>query len=129
MIAKHWIEQKHIALVTFRILAHLCWKFKWFSSDHFMSGDSLTSLCISILPYFLLVHFRRLLQNHWANFNNTWHKKVLGLGNSSLLKWGVTPCFRKRVNGMSDNFSVYFKHLLLGSFYTRMYKKNIFFLC
>ena len=30
-------------------------------------------------------HFH-LLQNHWANFNQTWHKASLGEGNSSLMK-------------------------------------------
>jgi hypothetical protein len=27
-----------------------------------------------------------LLQNHWANFNQTWHKSSLGGGDSSLFK-------------------------------------------
>ena len=27
-----------------------------------------------------------LLQNHWANFNQTWHKASLGEGDSSLFK-------------------------------------------
>jgi hypothetical protein len=27
-----------------------------------------------------LLHFRLLLQNHWANFNQTWHKSSLGEG-------------------------------------------------
>ena len=28
-----------------------------------------------------------LLQNHWANFNQTWHQASLGEGDSSLFKW------------------------------------------
>ena len=28
-----------------------------------------------------------LLQNHWANFNQTWHKTSLGEWDSSLFKW------------------------------------------
>ena len=31
-------------------------------------------------------HFHLLLQNHWVNFNQTWHKASLGEGNSSLFK-------------------------------------------
>ena len=31
-------------------------------------------------------HFYLLLQNHWANFNQTWHKASLGEGDSSLFK-------------------------------------------
>ena len=34
-----------------------------------------------------LIKFKNLLlQNHWANFNQTWHKAFLGEGGSSLLK-------------------------------------------
>ena len=31
-------------------------------------------------------HILLLLQNHWANFNQTWHKASLGEGDSSLFK-------------------------------------------
>jgi hypothetical protein len=27
-----------------------------------------------------------LLQNHWANFNQTWHKSFLGVGDLTLFK-------------------------------------------
>jgi hypothetical protein len=30
--------------------------------------------------------FKNLLQNHWANFNQTWNKSSLGEGDSSLFK-------------------------------------------
>ena len=45
----------------------------------------LLSVCLSVhLPVnFPLFH---LLQNHWANFNQTWHKASFGGGNSSLFK-------------------------------------------
>jgi hypothetical protein len=33
-----------------------------------------------------LLHFRLLLQNRWANFNQIWHKSSLGEGDSSLFK-------------------------------------------
>ena len=33
------------------------------------------------------------LQNHWANFNQTWHKPSLGKGNSSLFKWRALHYF------------------------------------
>ena len=35
-----------------------------------------------------------LLQNYWANFNQTWHKVSLGEGDSSLFKWRA-PSFSK----------------------------------
>ena len=41
------------------------------------------SVCLSVCK---LLHFRLLLQNHWANFNQTWHKSSLGGGDSSLFK-------------------------------------------
>ena len=31
--------------------------------------------------------FKNLLQNHWANFNQTWHKASLGDRDSSLFKF------------------------------------------
>ena len=44
-------------------------------------SDCLSSVCPSV--YFS--HFL-LLQNHWTNFNKTWHKASLGEGYSSLFK-------------------------------------------
>ena len=32
-------------------------------------------------------HFHLLIQNHLANFNQTWHNTSLGEGDSSLFKW------------------------------------------
>jgi hypothetical protein len=32
------------------------------------------------------LHFRLLLQNRWANFNQSWHKSSLGKGDSELYK-------------------------------------------
>jgi hypothetical protein len=46
-------------------LAHLSWKLKW---------AILIARCPSVCK---LLHFRPLLQNHWANFNKTWHKSSL----------------------------------------------------
>jgi hypothetical protein len=35
--------------------------------------------------------FQNFLQNHKANFNQTWHKSSLGEGDISLLKWRRPP--------------------------------------
>jgi hypothetical protein len=40
-------------------------------------SDRPLSVCLSVCK---LLHFRLLLQNHWANFNQTWHKLSLGRG-------------------------------------------------
>ena len=54
-------------------------------SDHLSSVVRL-SVCLSVN----LSHFHLLLQNHWANFNQTWHKVSFGEGDSSLFKWRAT---------------------------------------
>ena len=42
-----------------------------------------------------------LLQNHWANFNQTWHKASLGEGDSSFFfKWRARPFLR------GDNYEI-----------------------
>ena len=54
-------------------------------SDHLSSGACLSvrlSVCLSVN----FSHFHLLLQNHWANFNQTWHKASWGEGDSSLFK-------------------------------------------
>jgi hypothetical protein len=60
-------------------LAHLSWKLKWAILITFCPS----SVCLSVCK---LLHFRLLLQNRWANFNQTWHKLSLGGGDSSLFK-------------------------------------------
>ena len=63
-------------------LAHLSWKLKW----AFLITCRPSSLCLSVN----FSNFHLLLQNHWANFNQTWHKVSLGEGDSSLFKWRAT---------------------------------------
>ena len=41
-----------------------------------------------------------LLKNHWANFNQTWHKSSLCEGDSSLFKWKALPF------GRGDNYKI-----------------------
>ena len=47
-------------------------------------------LRLSVCPSVNFPHFRLILQNHWFNFNQTWHKTSLGNWNSSLFKWKAT---------------------------------------
>jgi hypothetical protein len=35
--------------------------------------------------------FKNILHNHWANFNQTWHKASLRDGDSELYKWRTIP--------------------------------------
>ena len=69
-------------------LAHLSWKLKW----AFLITYRPSSVCLSVRPSVRLsVNFSHflLLQNHWANFNQTWHRASLGEGYSSLFKWRI----------------------------------------
>ena len=54
-------------------------------SDHLSSVVCL-SVCLSVRLSVNFSHFHLLLQNHWANFNQTWHKASLGEGDASLFK-------------------------------------------
>ena len=46
------------------------------------------------------IHWRNLknllLQNHWVNFNQTWHKVSLGEGDLNLFKWRAPPFSKGR---------------------------------
>ena len=58
-------------------------------SDHLSSVVCLSvrpSVCLSVRLSVNFTHFHLLLQNHWAKFNQTWHKASLGKGDSSLFK-------------------------------------------
>jgi hypothetical protein len=81
----------------FYFLAHLSWKLKW----AFLIARCPASVCLSVrlsvrLSVCKLLYFRLLLQNHWANFNQTWLKSSLGQGDSSLFKWRAMPFSKGR---------------------------------
>ena len=57
-------------------------------SDH-LSSVVCPSVCLCKFS-----HFHLLLQNHWANFNQTWHKVSEGEGDSRLFKWRPRPSQR-----------------------------------
>jgi hypothetical protein len=74
-------------------LAHLSWKLKWAILIARCPSSICPSVCLSVCK---LLHFRLLLQNHWANINQTWHKSSLGGGNSKLFKWRGLPFSKGR---------------------------------
>ena len=59
----------------------------------------------------------KLLQNRWANFNQTWHKAFFGEGNSNLFKWRITSFSRgdnyNVLKGYSQNFRIFFSMVFL----------------
>ena len=50
------------------------------------SYQNLSVVRRSVVVVVNFLHFHLLLQNHWTNFNQTWHKASLGVGDSSLFK-------------------------------------------
>ena len=58
-------------------------------------SDHLSSVRLSVCPSVNFLHFR-LLQNQWANINQTWHKASLDKEDSSLFKQRVTPFTKGR---------------------------------
>ena len=73
-------------------LAHLSWKLKWDFLITFCPSSVRPSVCLSVN----FSHFHLLLQNQWANFNQTWHKAFISGGNSSLCKWRATSFSKGR---------------------------------
>ena len=49
------------------------------------------NLSVGIVVVVNFSHFHLLLQNYWANFNQTWHKASLGIEDSCLVKWRALP--------------------------------------
>ena len=50
------------------------------------SDQNLSVVVVVIVLVVNFSYFHLLLQNHWANFNQTWHNAFLGEGDSSLIK-------------------------------------------
>ena len=63
-------------------LAHLSWKLKDLAC--------LIACWLSLSVFIIFSHFHLLLQNYLANFNQTWHKASLGVGDSNLFIWRAT---------------------------------------
>jgi hypothetical protein len=68
-------------------LAHLSWKLKW----AFLNAFWPSSVCPSVRLSVRLLHFQFLLQNCWANFNQSWQKLSLGKEDLELYKWRTPP--------------------------------------
>ena len=68
-------------------------------SDLILSG---VRLSVNLFVNFSHLH---LLQKHWANFNQTWHKASLGEGDLRLFKWRVKiiPCLLAAMETLSLN--------------------------
>jgi hypothetical protein len=71
-----FLVKSDMNLKKFPFLAHLSWKLKWAT----LITHCPSSVCLAVRLSVNFLHFRLLLQNHWANFNQTWHKSSLGEG-------------------------------------------------
>ena len=89
-------------------IAHLSWKPKWAFLITCRPSSVRPSVCLSVN----FSHFH-LLQNHWANFNQTWHKVSLCEGDSSLFKRRAPPFSKGRKLGNKKNKLTTVKNLLL----------------
>ena len=75
------LSTKHLWVKGAQVLAHLSWRLKWVY---------LITICLFFVIVVIVVnfsHFLLLFKNHYANFNQTWHKGSLVEGDSSLFKW------------------------------------------
>ena len=81
--------------------AHLSWKLKWVFLIAFLPS----SVCLSVRPSVNFSYFWLLLQNHWANFNQTWHK-------ASLSEWDLIFFKEEPFNSHKDKNGVFFLLLI-----------------
>ena len=49
------------------------------------------SVVVVVVVVVNFLYFYLLLQNHWANFNQTWQKAIMGKEESSLFKGSAPP--------------------------------------
>ena len=73
-------------------LAQLSRRLKW----AFPNKICPLSVVVVVVVVVNFSHFHLLLQNQWANFNQSWHKASLGKGDSSLYKWRAPPFSKGR---------------------------------
>ena len=85
---------------------------KCFSSPyHNLSVVVVDFVVIVVVVHFS--HFHLLFQNHWINFNQTWHKTSLSEGDSSFFKWRARPFPRVENYKLAKIHWRNLKHLLL----------------
>ena len=106
-----WIS---LLLKKLRFLAQLSQRLNW----AFLLKMCLLSVVIVVVVVVIRIvvnfsHVYLLLQNHWANFNQTWHKVSLGEGDSSFFKWRAPPFSRV------DNYEIAKIHWILKIFFSR----------
>ena len=79
---------------------------KSFSFLRLLSRRLKWAFLITICQLYVVVkflHFLNLLQNHWANCNQTWYKASLGKGDSNFFKWRTMPFTKWRYLGNYKN--------------------------
>jgi hypothetical protein len=97
-------------------LAHLSWKLKWAFLIALCPSSVRLSVCPSVRPSVCLsvrlLHFQLLLQNRWANFNQSWHKSSVGKGIQNCTNEGQPPTPRGDNNKKVKILQKKFKNLL-----------------
>ena len=90
--------------------------FKDFSSpEPKVKWAYLNKICpfsVVVVVFVSFPHFHLLLQNHSANFYQTWYKASQSQGDSSLFKWRATRFSKGRLLWNCENALMKFKNLL-----------------
>ena len=94
-LSECWLQLSWVAFTFYFTIFSI-----YFSSPEPKAQMSFSDQNLSIVVVVNFSHFHILLQNHWANFNQTWHKAYLGKGDSSLFSEGLRPFPR------GDNYEI-----------------------
>ena len=97
-------------------LAHLSRRLKWTLLIKMcpLSVVLIIVLVVVVVVVFVnFLHFPLLLQIHWVNFNQTWHKVYWVEGDLSLFKWRAPPFSKGKWLRNSENTVTKFKNHLL----------------
>ena len=103
----NFIQNEIPFIAKYSFLAHLSRRLKWAFLIKICPLSVVVVVVVVVVVNFS--HFHLLLQNHWANFNKTWHKASLGKGDSSLFKWRTPPFPKVRYLRNSENTLTKFK--------------------
>ena len=77
-------------------LAHLSWRLKWAFLIKICLFSFIVVLIIVVVIVVNISNFHLVLQNHLANFNQTWHKASLGEVDLNFFKWRATSFSKGR---------------------------------
>ena len=90
----YWFVSSCVVGILSLFLVLFSWRLKWAFLIKICLLSAVVIVVDIVIVNFSHIHF--LLQNHWTNFIQTWHKASLGNEDSSLFKWRAQP-FSKEI--------------------------------